>query len=62
MDDIRVGDIIRHKVRYEPREGAGIHTGRVLELRQLHNGEALVRIGRHDAPLCRVLEILGSAA
>ena len=48
-------------VRYEPEEGAGPHSGRVWSVLLLQSGEALVRIGRNDAPLCRVVEFIEGA-
>ena len=52
-----LGDV----VTYKPHEGASLHTGKVFAVHLLQDGSALVRIGRQDAPLCRVLEFCEEA-
>ncbi len=48
-------------VKYQMHEGSPVHEGRVWGVHLLKSGEALVRIGRQDAPLCRVIEFVGGA-
>lgn len=45
-------------VTYETHQGAGRHTGSVFGVLLLRDGTALVRIGRSDAPLSKVIEFI----
>jgi hypothetical protein len=45
---------IGDQVAYVPHDGGRILHGKVAGVHLLRSGEALVRIGRPDAPLCRL--------